>query len=78
MFYSSKIELVANDSQAGHGVEWNGKWNGMERKFRDGIWKRPEWNGMEDFKSGMEDNFPYFQTNSTLDFANGIERKIYI
>ena len=23
-------------------------WNGMERKFRYGIWKMPEWNGMED------------------------------
>ena len=24
---------------------WNGKWNGMERKFRYGIWKMPKWNG---------------------------------
>ena len=24
----------------------------------------PEWNGMEDFKNGMEDNLPYFHTNS--------------
>ena len=30
----------------------------MERKFRYGIWKMPEWNGMEDFKNGMENNFP--------------------
>ena len=37
-------------------------WNGMERKFRYGIWKMPEWNGMEDFKNGMEDNLPYFHT----------------
>ena len=29
--------------------------NGMERKFRYGIWKMPEWNGIEDFKNGMED-----------------------
>ena len=43
-------------------MEWNGKWNGMERKFRYGIWKMPEWNGMEDFKNGMEDNLPYFHT----------------
>ena len=21
-------------------------WNGMERKFRHGIWKMPEWNGI--------------------------------
>ena len=31
--------------------------HGMERKFRYGIWKMPEWN--EDFKNGMEDNLPY-------------------
>ena len=35
-------------------MEWNGKWNEMERKFRYGIWKMPEWNEMEDFKNGME------------------------
>ena len=29
----------------------------------------PEWNGMEDFKNGMEDNLPYFHTNSTLDLC---------
>ena len=28
----------------------------MERKFRYGMWKMPEWNGMEDLKNGMEDN----------------------
>ena len=27
---------------------------------------------MEDFKNGMEDNFPYFNTNSILDFVQGI------
>ena len=57
-------------------MEWNGKWNGMERKFRYGIWKMPEWNGMEDFKNGMEDNLPYFHTNSILDFVHCIYRKI--
>ena len=30
----------------------------MERKFQYGIWKMPEWNGMGDFKKGMEDNLP--------------------
>ena len=40
-------------------MEWNEKWNGMERKFWYEIWKMPEWNGMEDFKNGMEDNLPY-------------------
>ena len=34
----------------------------MERKFRYGRWKIPEWNGMEDFKNGMENNLPYFHT----------------
>ena len=47
----------------------------MERKFRCGIWMMPELNGMEDFKNGMEDNFPYQYFK--LDFAQGIYRKIY-
>ena len=38
----------------------------MEQKFRYGIWKMPEWNGMEDFNNGMEDNLPFFHTNSIL------------
>ena len=62
---------------AGHGMEWKRMENGMERKFRYGIWKMPEWNGMEDFKSGMEDNLPYFHTNSILDFVHCIYRKIH-
>ena len=33
-------------------------WYEMERKFRYGIWKMPEWNRMEDFKNKMEDNLP--------------------
>ena len=37
-------------------------WYGMERKFRYGIRKMPEWNG-------MEDNLPYFHTNSILDLC---------
>ena len=52
-------------------------WCGMERKFRYGIWKMPEWNGMEEFKNGIEDNLPYLHTNSVLDFPHGICRKIY-
>ena len=50
--------------------------NGMERKFWYGIWKMPEWNGMKDFKNGMEDNLPYFHTNSILDFVHCSCRKI--
>ena len=50
----------------------------MEWKFRYGIWKMPEWNGMKDFKKDeMEDNLPYFHTNSMLDFAHGIYREIF-
>ena len=49
------------------------EWNGTEIL----VWKMPEWNGIEDFKNGMEDNLSYFDTNSTLDFAHGIYRKIY-
>ena len=51
-------------------MEWNGKWNGMERKFRYGIWKMPEWNG-------MEDNLPYFHTNSILDFVHLFTKNTY-
>ena len=31
----------------------------MKRKFRYGMWKMSEWNGMEDFKNEIEDNLPY-------------------
>ena len=51
-------------------MEWK-----MEWKFRYGIWKMPEWNGMEDFKNGMEGNLPYFHTKPILDFEHGIYRK---
>ena len=61
-------------TSAWYGMEWNEKWNGMERKF----WKMPEWNGMDDFKNGMEDNLPYFHTNSILDFVHCIYRKIQV
>ena len=37
----------------------------------------PEWNGMEDFKNEIRDNFTYFYTDSLLEFAYGIYRKIY-
>ena len=56
-------------------MEWNGMENGMEWKFRYGIWKMPEWNGMEGFKNGMEDNLPYFHTNSILNFVHCIYKK---
>ena len=51
--------------------------NGIELKFRYGIWKMPEWNRMEDFKNEMEDNLPYFQSNIILDFVHCIFRKIH-
>ena len=37
----------------------------------------PEWNRMEAFKNGMEDNFSYFNTNFIPDFAHGMYGKIY-
>ena len=49
----------------------------MERKFRFGILKMPEWNGMEDFKNGMKDNLPYFHTNSILDFVHFLQKNTY-
>ena len=52
-------------------MEWKMEWNinfGMEYGKCQ--------NGMEDFKNGMEDNLPYFHTNSNLDFAQGIYRII--
>ena len=59
-------------SRAGQVRKQGMVWNGMERKFRYGIWKMPEWNGMEDFKNGMEDNLPYqFHTR----FVHCIYRK---
>ena len=56
--------MISNMGFSGfdQGMVWNGK-------FRYGIWKMPEWNGMEDFKNGMEDNLPYFHTNSILDLC---------
>ena len=51
--------------------------NGMERKFRYGIWKMPEWNGVEEFMNGMNDNRLYFHINSVVDFAQCIYTKIY-
>ena len=53
--------MVVNGME--NGMEWNGNF-GMEY-------------GMEDFKNGMEDNLPYFHTNSILDFTLSIYRKIY-
>ena len=50
--------------------------NGMERKFRYGIWKMPQWNGMEDFKNGMEYNLPY-QFHSRF-FALYLQKNIVI
>ena len=58
-------------------MEWNGKWNEMEISVWNMEDARMEWNGMEDFKNGMEDNLPYFHTNSILDFVHCTYRKIH-
>ena len=52
-------------------------WYGMERKVWYGIWKMPEWNGKEYSKNGMEDNLPYFHTNSIQNFVQCIYRKMH-
>ena len=49
-----------------NGIEWNGNF-GME-------YGRCQ-NGMEDFKNGIEDNLPYFHTNSILDFVQCMYKK---
>ena len=43
------------------------------------VWKMPEWNRIEDFKNEIEDNLPYFHTNSipVLDFVHCIHRKMH-
>ena len=50
------------------GMEWNGRWNGMEGIFRDGRWKIQGWNGMEDLDDGMEEDLPSFHPNSIIYF----------
>ena len=46
--------------RAEHGMKWNGKWNGMERKFRYGIWKMPEWNGrFQEWNGRQSSILPY-------------------
>ena len=48
-------------------MEWNGKWNGMERKFRNGIWSGRflVWNG-----NGMEENCQYGIWKNRLQFQS--------
>ena len=53
-------------------MEWKTEWNG-----NFGMEYGRCQNDIEDFKNGMEDNLPYFHTNSIQDFAHGIYRKIY-
>ena len=53
-------------------MEWKMEW----KENFDAEYGRCQ-NEMEDFKNGMEDNLPFFHTNSILDFAHGIYRQIY-
>ena len=48
------------DLIAGHGMEWNVNFGMKYGRCQN----------------GMDDNLPYFHTNSTLDVAHGIYRKI--
>ena len=72
-------QSVSLEKSHQQGMVWNGMENGIEwkGKFRYGIWKMPVWNGMKNFKNGIEDNLPYFHTNSILDFEHGFYRQIY-
>ena len=55
----------AEDRGPGHGMEWNGR---MERKFRYGIWKMPEWNGrFQEWNGRQSSILPYqFHTRFRL------------
>ena len=55
------------DLIAGYSMEWNVNFGMKYGRCQ---------NGMEDFKNGIEDNLPYFHTNSILDFAHGIYIRI--
>ena len=56
-------------------MEWKMDWNGTVISVWDKEDARMEWNG--DFKNGTEHNLPCFHTNSILDFAHCIYRKIF-
>ena len=44
----------------GQGMVWNGMEHGMERKFRNGIWKTPEWNGrFQEWNGRQSSILPY-------------------
>ena len=58
-------------------MEWNGKWNGMERKFRYRIWKKIlVWNGIWSGRflvwngNGMEQNCQYGIWKNRLQFQS--------
>ena len=57
-------------------MEWNGKWNEMERKFWCGIWKMPEWDGKFQKWNGRQSSIlPYkFHTR----FRTWYLQKVYI
>ena len=71
-FCEKSQKLVAPDP---HGLWQCMVGKEMEKKFLVMEYGRCR-NGMENFKTGMEDNLSYFYTNSILDFAHGIYRKI--
>ena len=63
---------IESTTRARYGIE-----NGMERNENLAMDYGRCQNGMEDFTNEMEDNLPYFYTNSILDFALCIYRKIH-
>ena len=63
-------------ARAWSGMEWNGKWNGMERKFRYGIWKMPEWNGRFQEWNGRQSSILPYQFH-TIFLALYLQKNTY-
>ena len=59
---------IESTTRAWYGMEWN---ENLAMEFG-----RCQ-NGKKDFANEMEDNLPYFHTNSILDFVHCINRKIH-
>ena len=52
--------LICINQRWSHGMVWSGMENGMERKFRYGIWKMPEWNGrFQEWNGKQSSILPY-------------------
>ena len=59
-------------NRAWYEMEWN---RTVEWNENFGLENGRSQTGMEDFKNGVEDNLPYFHTNSMLDFVQTFAEK---